>query len=151
MVSVRLLFCFMTVSALAQEGKLAKEDIEARKRILQMGAPFDGVVTTVHNLSSGTRGWVTYKTIIETPKLIYTAYCINVQPIAGKTYQIIDAFVDKNVSILQLWPVDRKELHLTPDRSTRGKAFRVLILQNANERPGARPDAVCDLRSVSAR
>jgi hypothetical protein len=126
----------------------------AQDHIFNMSEPFSLQVITVRSLNPDERAgfskaWELYDVTAYGPKTSYTLYCAKYSPDAGKSYTALTSYVDSSLSALHLWPVEKQTLNLPPGSKTKGRAYRVVIIQNI--RSGSKPDLACDIRSETAR
>ena len=121
-----------------------------------IGDPFSALVTQVRNLTSSERvGFSKAKTLyhvsVSAPKANYDVYCVDAAPLAGNTYTVEIDYLDGSFSFLRLWPEEKKNLNLPPGRSTKGRAYRMMVFQNVRTDPRRKPDIACDIKTETAR
>jgi hypothetical protein len=126
----------------------------AQDHIFNMSTPFSLQVTSVRSLNSDERVGFSkalelYAVTAYGPETSYTLYCVKYGPEAGKTYTALTSYVDSSLSALHLWPVEKQTLNLPSGTKTKGRVYRVVIIQDI--RSGPKPDLACDIRSETAR
>jgi hypothetical protein len=128
----------------------------AEKMVVLIGDPFSAQVTQVRNLTSSERvGFSKAKTLyhvsVSGPKATYDVYCVEAAPVAGTTYTAHIDYLDGSLSFLRLWPEEKKTLNLPPGRSTKGRAYRMMIFRDFTSDPRRPPDLACDIKTETAR
>jgi hypothetical protein len=139
-----------------EEKRQAADKQYADKMVVAIGEPFPVLVTQVRNLTSSERvGFSKAKTLHHVSVSAMTAdssvYCVDATPYAGKKYTAHVDYLDGAMSFLRLWPEEKKNLNLPPGRSTKGRAYRMLVFQDVTNDPRRPPDLACDIKTETAR
>jgi hypothetical protein len=139
-----------------QEQRQSANERYAEKMVVVIGNPFSVQVTQVRNLTSSERvGFSKAKTLyhvsVSAIKADFDVYCVEAAPVAGKIYTAHIDYLDGALSFLRLWPEERKNLNLPPGRSTKGRAYRMMIFRDATSDPRRPPDLPCDIKTETAR
>lgn len=139
-----------------EEKRQAASERYADKMILVIGEPFSALVTQVRNLTPSERvGFSKAKTLyhvsVSGTKANFEVYCVDAAPSTGQTYMAHIDYLDGAMSFLRLWPEEKRNLNLPPGRSTRGRAYRMMIFRDVTSDPRRPPDLSCDIKTETAR